>query len=165
MNKYKIRKATVNDLPTIMNLIEISRQTMQNNGNLTQWKQGYPSESTIKADLDDQTCYLITENEKAMGSFVLKPGPDPTYSIIYDGKWIDDTQNYYVIHRITSLPESHGIFCTLLKYCLSVSSNIRIDTHKDNLIMRKLLTKYGFTYCGIIHISDGSERMAYQKKG
>lgn len=165
MNTYKIRRATLNDLPTIIRLVEASRQIMRDNSNLTQWKQGYPSETIIKTDIDDNSCYLITDNEKAVGSFALKPGPDPTYSIIYDGKWLDNTQNYYVIHRITSLPDAHGVFSTLINYSLSISQNIRIDTHKDNTIMRRLLDKYGFTYCGIIHVNDGSERMAYQRKG
>lgn len=165
MNTYKIRRATLNDLPTIIRLVEASRHIMRDNGNLTQWKPGYPSETIIKTDIDDNSCYLITDNEKAVGSFALKPGPDLTYSIIYDGKWLDNTQNYYVIHRITSLPDAHGVFSTLINYSLSVSTNIRIDTHKDNTIMRRLLDKYGFTYCGIIHVNDGSERMAYQRKG
>jgi hypothetical protein len=165
MNDYKIRKATTDDLPTIMRLIDASREIMRSNGNLTQWPVGYPAAATVKADIDDGTCYLITDNEKAIGSFALKPGPDPTYSIIYNGEWLDNTQDYYVIHRITSLPEAHGIFDTLINYSFSVCPNIRIDTHEDNTIMRKLLDKYGFTYCGIIHISNGSERVAYQRKG
>lgn len=82
MNDYKIRKATTDDLPTIMTLIDASREIMRSNGNLTQWPVGYPAAATVKADIDDGTCYLITDNEKAIGSFALKPSPDPTYSII-----------------------------------------------------------------------------------
>ena len=133
MNDYKIRKATTDDLPTIMTLIDASREIMRSNGNLTQWPVGYPAAATVKADIDDGTCYLITDNEKAIGSFALKPGPDPTYSIIYNGEWLDNTQDYYVIHRITSLPEAHGIFDTLINYSFSVCPNIRIDTHEDIL--------------------------------
>ena len=75
MNDYKIRKATTDDLPTIMTLIDASREIMRSNGNLTQWPVGYPAAATVKADIDDGTCYLITDNEKAVGSFALKLVP------------------------------------------------------------------------------------------
>jgi hypothetical protein len=29
--------------------------------------------------------------------------------------------------------------------------------------MQHILQSYGFTYCGIIYLADGSERLAYQK--
>ena len=37
------------------------------------------------------------------------------------------------------------------------------DTHRDNTIMQHLITKHGFTYCGIILLANGDERLAYQK--
>lgn len=40
--------------------------------------------------------------------------------------------------------------------------NLRADTHRNNRTMRHLLEKSGFRYCGIIHVADGSERLAYQ---
>lgn len=55
MNDYKIRKATTDDLPTIMTLIDASREIMRSNGNLTQWPVGYPAAATVKADIDDGT--------------------------------------------------------------------------------------------------------------
>ena len=44
-----------------------------------------------------------------------------------------------------------------------VDSNIRIDTHLDNRIMQHVIKKYGFTYCGIIYLASGDERLAYQQ--
>ena len=38
-----------------------------------------------------------------------------------------------------------------------------IDTHKDNAIMQHNIVKHGFSYCGIIHLASGDERLAYQK--
>ena len=40
--------------------------------------------------------------------------------------------------------------------------NLRIDTHKDNLIMQHVIAKAGFQKCGIIYVRDGSPRIAYQ---
>lgn len=55
-----------------------------------------------------------------------------------------------------------GVFRECLAYCMSRISNIRIDTHRDNAIMRHLLEKHGFQECGIIYVEDGSPRIAYQ---
>lgn len=51
----------------------------------------------------------------------------------------------------------------ILDYCFALCSNIRIDTHRDNKIMQHNLSKHGFTYCGIIYLANGDERLAYQK--
>ena len=40
---------------------------------------------------------------------------------------------------------------------------IRIDTHADNLRMRGLIESAGFTYCGVITVADGTERVAYEQ--
>ena len=42
--------------------------------------------------------------------------------------------------------------------------HLRMDTHTDNVIMQKLLTKLGFTRCGIIYVvEDDYPRYAYEK--
>lgn len=40
--------------------------------------------------------------------------------------------------------------------------NIRIDTHRNNRIMQHCIDRYGFSYCGIIYLESGDERLAYQ---
>ena len=101
------------------------------------------------------------DSNSPVGSFTLKFGPDPTYARIYDGAW-KNSLPYYVIHRITSKPNAHGVFSALLRYSLSVCSNLRIDTYRDNTIMQHLLLQHGFEYCGIIYIANGDDRWAYQ---
>jgi hypothetical protein len=72
------------------------------------------------------------------------------------------TSDYWVVHRMASVIEVHGIFKSVLDYCFTKATNIRIDTHRQNVIMRCALEKYGFHYCGIIYLLDGAERLAYQ---
>ena len=50
-----------------------------------------------------------------------------------------------------------------MRWCGERISNIRIDTHRDNRIMQKLISRSGFSYCGIILLADGAERLAYQR--
>lgn len=159
-----IRKATISDINDIMGIIDEARETMRANGNTTQWPVGYPSVETIKNDVATGTGYVMTEGNAAVAYFAFKPSPDPTYLKIYGGEWTDVTSPYYVIHRIACRQSTHGVFSKVMDYCFSRTNNIRIDTHRDNTIMQHLLKKHGFAYCGIIHLLNGEERLAYQKK-
>ena len=51
----------------------------------------------------------------------------------------------------------------VMDFCFSHDTNIRIDTHRDNKIMQHNILKHGFTFCGIIYLLSGDERLAYQK--
>ena len=93
--------------------------------------------------------------------FALLPSPEPTYSYI-EGAWLTD-EPYGVIHRMASYPEVHGIFSTVIDYAAARYAHLRIDTHRDNRIMQHLIGKHGFTYCGIIWLPDGTERLAYER--
>ena len=90
------------------------------------------------------------------------PGPDPTYARIYDGHWLDGSP-YHVIHRIAVREPGHHAAARLLEWAFTQTSCIRIDTHKDNVIMHHILSKHGFTRCGVIHLLNGDPREAFQK--
>lgn len=70
---------------------------------------------------------------------------------------------YYVIHRIASDGSYKGIGDICLDWCAKQHPNLRADTHKDNIIMQNLLTRNGFIRCGIVYVSNGTARIAYQK--
>jgi len=40
---------------------------------------------------------------------------------------------------------------------------LRIDTYQDNHPMQTALERAGFSRCGVIHLMDGSPRIAFQK--
>ena len=164
MNKRIFRLAKTGDIPVIMRLIDQARGIMRSCGNINQWINGYPSEETISQDIENGHCYLCVEqgSDEILASFVFIPGPEPTYREIFEGQWLDD-KPYHVVHRLASAPTSHGVFNDVMDYCMGVASNLRIDTHRDNIIMRHVIARYGFTYCGIIYLADGAERLAYQK--
>ena len=158
-----IRKATTEDLPCILELRDLARGIMRANGNHEQWPEGYPTEETFRNDIEQGHSYVLEADGVAVATLAFIPGPDPTYSVIYKGKWLDNERPYYVVHRIASKPDSHGVMDALLQFCFSHCCCLRIDTHRDNRIMRHILEKHGFAYCGIIHIANGDERLAFQK--
>ena len=146
-----------------MQVFSAAKRIMRQSGNMHQWGEGYPSEDVVKADMEKKGAFVVEEDNKVVGYFAFLPSPDPTYNRIYDGKWIDDEQAYHVVHRIASYPEVHGVFSSILDFCSSLDTNIRIDTHRDNTIMQHNLLKHGFSYCGIIYLLSGDERLAYQR--
>ena len=161
---YTIRKSTLADLPTILNLRDQAREIMRSYGNTFQWPDGYPRDDMFMKDIEVGGSHvMLDEEDRIVGTFALLPSPEVTYNKIYNGQWLDD-EPYFVIHRIASTPESHGILDMLLDYCESQVNNIRIDTHEANIIMRKGLEKHGYQYCGIIYLLDGNERLAFQKR-
>ena len=158
-------------LAEIMKVLAAAEKIMRQSGNMHQWGEGYPSEAVITADMERSGGFVIEdsgrllpkERKKVVGYFAFLPSPEPTYAKIYDGEWIDDIQPYHVVHRIASYPDVHGIFSSIMEFCLSHDTNIRIDTHRDNKIMQHNILRHGFTYCGIIYLMTGDERLAYQK--
>ena len=160
---YAIRKSTPDDLPVILRLRDQARDIMRSYGNVYQWPDGYPRDDMFKKDIELGGSYvMLDERGEAVGTFALLPSPEVTYNVIYDGQWLYDAP-YHVIHRIASTPDSHGVLDAVLDFCESQVSNIRIDTHEANVIMRKGLERHGYRYCGIIHLLNGDERLAFQK--
>lgn len=168
-----IRQTTLSDLPRLLEIFDEAREIMRSDGNLTQWPVGYPKLETIKNDIEQGHSYCLIESEllndgerkdnEIVGTFALIPGVEPTYAEIFDGAWLDDTLPYATIHRIASTRSSHGVFAAALSFASAHHSNLRIDTHEDNRIMRHLITAAGFHYCGIIHLTNGSPRLAFQR--
>ena len=158
-----VRLAQVADLDKIMPVMDAAKGIMRSDGNMNQWSDGYPSSEAILADIHRKGGFVMEDCGKIVGYFAFLPSPEPTYSYIEGGEWLDEKMPYHVIHRIASYPEIHGVFSDIMEYCFSQDPNIRIDTHRENSIMRHNIAKHGFTYCGIIYLESGDERLAYQK--
>ena len=158
----KIRKTTEKDFPIVVEMYEHARKFMAAHGNPNQWGKTKPELSVIVNDINEGSSYVLEDNGRLLATFYYKQGPDPTYSVIEDGQWLNN-EPYSVIHRITSTGEVKGSASYCINEALKQSGNLRIDTHEDNHIMQNLLKKLGFTYCGIIYVEDGSKRLAFQK--
>lgn len=159
-----IRKATPDDLPALRKVFAAAKAIMRADGNPSQWAGAYPDEEALLRDMAEGWGHVcLDEKGRAAGYFAIIPSPEPTYAKIYGGAWLDDTLPYLVIHRIASRPDFHGVFAALTDFASRHCRNLRIDTHRDNRIMQHNLLKHGFTYCGIIYLASGDERLAYQR--
>lgn len=162
----EVRKATYSDIDELMDLFADAKKIMRASGNLRQWSDAYPSRDIIYNDISNGNCFVLCEEGSIIATMALISGPDHTYARI-DGRWPDDDP-YHVIHRIAASAPGRNTAGILLDWAFghiaSVSEQvpvIRIDTHRDNCIMKHILEKYGFTMCGVIYLDDGSPRDAY----
>lgn len=156
----KIRKSNPMDLAAMQRIYDAARRFMAEMGNSSQWQGGYPSNDLLLADMERDVSYVVEHNGYIVGTFAFIPGEDPTYASI-EGAW-PDNEPYGTIHRIASDGSMHGIADACLEFCLSKRINIRIDTHADNKMMLRWVERAGFARCGIIHIADGTPRIAFQ---
>ena len=156
-----IRKSAPEDIPEMLEIFAAARRFMAGTGNPDQWSEDYPGEELLKSDIASGDSHVILSEGRIVATFVLRPGNDPTYDIIHDGNWPNDLP-YATIHRIASRGERKGMLHAAMQYALERYSAIRIDTHRDNTVLRNAIAKEGFTYCGIIHCWNGTERLADQ---
>ena len=156
-----VRCATLDDLDKILNIYARARNFMRENGNPTQWGDSYPSKSLVISDLEQGCLFVIVDEKNSIaGVFSCFVDGDRDYDVIKNGAWLND-EPYTAIHRIASAGTHKGIFSYILDYCLTFSSNVKVDTHFNNTVMQAVLQKHGFKKCGII-TADGLDFVAFQ---
>ncbi len=157
-----IREARPEDLPAIRAIFEEAVRYMRSEGNMTQWAgEGFPGDRA-ESDIAKHQLFVGTDGlDRPHFVFAFIIDEDPTYLVIEGGKWPSDAP-YGTIHRAAHDREVHGVMRRIIPWCLERIPTLRCDTHADNHTMQKRLLECGFSYCGIIYISDGSPRLAYQ---
>ena len=125
----------------------------------------------IKLDIENNDSYIVVdETEKIIGTTVFTTKKEPIYNKI-EGMWLtEDNVKYGVIHRLAVSDEyrKSGFSKFVFDYCEKKLieqeiASMRIDTHKDNIGMQGLLKKMGYKYCGVIILTSGAERLAFEK--
>ena len=157
-----IRQTSFADISAVMQAYIEAQAFMCENGNPTQWKKGTPQRELIECDIREKKSYVCVINDEVIAAFYFNIEREPVYESIR-GKWLSDN-NCGVIHRLAkrrNAPKGIGSFC--INWCFEQCGNIKIDTHENNMPMRKLLDNLGFIYCGIVRYPDGGERIAFQK--
>ena len=162
------RHSKINDLPTIMSIINEAKVYFKSSG-IDQWQGEYPQEDIIKEDIDNNVSYVLEVNNQVSAIASIIFGVEETYNEIFNGEWLSNGA-YATIHRIAVKNNCKGMGLSnfLIQHVERLCNernikSIKVDTHKNNLVMNKLLLKSGFKYCGIIFLTDGNERLAYEK--
>ncbi|MCR4781504.1 MAG: N-acetyltransferase [Lachnospiraceae bacterium] len=176
-----VRLATKNDVPEILWTFAYARDFMKKTDNPTQWGDDWPNEEIVLSDIEKKICYVITEEnvalggEEILGVFTMIYGKDidPTYEKIEpvdegeyqaDGKWLSD-EPYGVIHRLAGNGKAKGVGTTAINFALdNCNGHVRVDTHANNKVMQKVFLKNGFKLTGLISVGFGEDpwRYAYE---
>lgn len=161
-----LRKTRISDIPRVMEIINQAKQYFKNN-DIDQWQDGYPCEQSIKTDIDNDEAFVLENQGKILGTCMVTIQGEPTYNVI-DGEWLYN-EDYICVHRIAvdSQYKGTGLGTIILDQAVAMYPqyhSLRMDTHEHNLSMQRLLTKYGFQFCGIITLQSGALRRAYEKK-
>lgn len=161
----EIRKTTMEELDTVMELYAAARRFMVDTGNPRQWAaRNWPPRDLIRRDIEQGRSHVCVNGGEILAVFYYEYGQniDPTYRIIENGAWIGG-DTYGVVHRIAARKGSGaGKYC--IRWAYDQCGHLRIDTHADNKVMQKVLEGLGFQYCGIIHVAEDSDpRLAYEK--
>ena len=158
-----IRLAKEADVNAAAEIYENARKFMVQSGNPTQWAGEYPNGYDVRLGIERGTSYVCEDNGDIVATFHFEANADdPTYRKIYDGEW-KNSLPYGVIHRIAVKYHGKGIVDFCFNECFKLIPNLKIDTHENNIPMKKALLRCGFEYCGIIYLANGESRMAYQK--
>lgn len=156
----EVRKTRLEELELVMDIYHRAQDVMAERGNPSQWGHFYPTKAMIEDDILKGRSYVLMDKEQILGVFMLLSGADPSYSYIEDGEWPND-EEYLTIHRIASSGIEKGVFRGAFDYARSICSNVRVDTHKDNIAMQAAIERCGFKRCGVIYVDDGTPRIAY----
>lgn len=166
MESFQIRHAVEEDLDQISIIYAKARQFMTDHGNPHQWADNsWPPVSLLQSDIEKNKTYVCLYDHKICAVFYYDYGKDiePTYQVIEDGKWMDDSP-YGVVHRIASDGSVKGSGTYCIQWAYEQCHHLRMDTHPDNHAMQNLMKKLDFVQCGIIHVKqDSYPRIAYEK--
>lgn len=157
--EYIVRNAAGEDLARILEIYAYARGFMAQTGNPNQWKNNHPPVQQLEKDIVNQDLYVVVQDDLIHGVFYFYIGEDPTYEKI-DGEGWRSEKPYGTIHRIAG-DGSGGILKTAVEFGKKKIDHLRIDTHEDNKMMQKAVTKQGFQRRGIIYLENGDPRIAY----
>lgn len=161
------RVAMREDIPTMMEFVRSAQEWFRLSG-IDQWQDGYPTAAVFEEDIARGRSYVMESDGRVVATMCLSFDGEPTYSEIDEGEWLDDAP-YAVVHRVVvdfSL-RGRGLAQSLFQFAIKESlargiKSIRVDTHKDNRPMQRLLEKLKFLHCGRIVLESGADREAYQ---
>ena len=166
VNGYQYRLARIEDIDSVMEVIEDARALLKEEGN-GQWQFGYPDRSDLLNDIKNKELYCIIDNG-VIASVCAITGYEESYMHFYEGWWKTD-QDYLVIHRV-AVRESYrgkGYGKALFDVFIEVAKekrihSLRIDTHENNSLLLHIMKEKGFEYCGRAILPPNKDRVMYE---
>lgn len=163
---FAIRRTNVEEIDEVMRIYAHARAFMAEQGNPDQWgPTSWPPRELVEKDVAEGKSHVaVTHEGRIAAVFYYDFGRDvdPCYLRIEDGAWASGSP-YGVVHRIASAHVAPGAGTACLTWALDKDPHVRIDTHANNIPLRRLIAKLGFSHRGTIYVQeDDMPRMAFE---
>ena len=166
------RPANEADMGDILRIVGDARASLKKHG-VDQWQGPYPDERAFLFDMERGECFVVCHGEEVAGFFTLSTREEKCYGEITDGKWTADMP-YCVLHRAAvAAGYRGGELAEYMMKCVEKQAEtyglrcIRVDTHRKNKVMQRLLRGSGYRYRGNVQVlvepGHDSARQAFEK--
>lgn len=165
----KIIKATISDLPLIMETFMACTAEMKKHG-IDQWNYQYPFPTEVLKDIQKGTVFIFKNHKRVIGTITLNRDQDIQYRNI---NWNYKAENIMVMHRLAVHPASQGLgfskkLCAFAeKYTLDNGCEvIRLDAYSENPVSNNLYLSQGYSIAPGVCYYHGVKRpfYCYEKK-
>ncbi len=151
------RKANIDDLPLIRELVTAAVAHLQSHGNM-QWDERYPLDCDFIPDIESNTQYIGFKDGRAAVIFALNTEHDAQYDAV---QWRHEDESYTVLHRFIVHPDFQGqgiAKATLAAIIDRLREEgiraIRLDTYRENAASQGLYHSFGFVDIGVAWFRD-----------
>lgn len=162
-----LRLAHAGEEQRAMDMLNQGKEYMRQQ-NLEQWDDSYPALRDVLGDIEMKQGWFLCCGDEPIAYFCATDDEEAVYSVI-EGQWLTSGSKYLTIHRLAfdSSYRGKGLASAVFSLSEEIAQekgavSLRVDTHGDNKIMQRVITRSGFTYCGIVYY-DGSPRVAFEK--
>jgi ribosomal protein S18 acetylase RimI-like enzyme len=164
----RIRLATEDDLPALMELLRRVVPLMHASGNL-QWDDNYPNEAVFQRDIDLNQLWVAEVDACIAGVAAVTMDQEPDYAQV---GW-DIKEPAVVVHRLAVDPAFRGLGAAgalmqkaeefAIKRAITV---LRVDTNTQNEATQRLFPKLGYRLAGEISLAfrPGLRFLCYEKR-
>lgn len=147
-----IRRATLNDIPGIMQLIAEVVPAMNASGNF-QWDRSYPNASVFEKDIELSQLWVADVGGDIAGVSAITTDQEHEYAQV---GW-DLNETAIVTHRlaVSTRYRGQGIAAKLMQQAEDEATRrgiktLRVDTNTNNEATQQLFPKLGYKYAGEI---------------
>lgn len=163
-----IRRATLTDIPQIMQAVKEVVPLMQAAGNF-QWDNTYPNPQAFTEDINLNQLWVADADGDIAGAAAITTDQYPEYT----QAGLDVSQTAIVVHRLVVSPryQGKGIARLLLEEAEAEAKRrdikfFRIDTNLQNKSAQALFLKLGYVFAGEISLEfrPGSRFVCFEKK-
>ena len=155
-----IRKATLNDIESILKVTRACAQKMRLQG-IYQWNGYYPSREAFETDLEREELYVLELRKKVIGCITVSTFFDEFYKEV---EWMTPNREHFFIHRLAVHPDHQGkgYARQLMDHAEGMArelhlTSVRLDTFSKNVRNQRFYEARGYQRLGEIFFPKQSK--------